>query len=112
MRRYRGRQIFVIWDNLNIHLDGRDGRWTTFNARHNGRFHCVYTPLHASWVNQIEVWFSILQRRVIRYGSFDHVAHLAHDVLAFIEYWNAAERKPFQWRFSGKFVQNRVRPAA
>lgn len=102
-RRYRGKQVYVVWDNLNVHDDGPSQRWTRFNARHAGRFNFVHTPLHASWVNQIEVWFSILQRRVLRYGSFDHAGRLALEVEAFIRYWNAHEKHPFHWRFSGNF---------
>ena len=54
-RRYPGRPVYVVWDNLNIHYDGKDGRWTRFNERHGHRFHFVYTPKHASWMNQIEI---------------------------------------------------------
>ncbi len=102
-RRYRGKQVYVVWDNLNIHEDGPSQRWSRFNARHAGRFHFVHTPVHASWVNQIEVWFSILQRRVLRYGSFEHASRLALEVEAFVRYWNAHEKHPFRWRFSGSF---------
>jgi hypothetical protein len=102
-RRYRGKQVYVVWDNLNVHEDGPSQRWTCFNARHAGRFHFVHTPLHASWVNQIEVWFSILQRRILRHGSFDHASRLTLEVEAFIRYWNAHEKRPFRWRFSGNF---------
>ncbi|MFO0712128.1 MAG: transposase [Sandaracinus sp.] len=63
VRKYPRRTIYIVWDNLNLHLDGRDARWTRFARRHRGRVHFVHTPLHASWVNQIEIWFSILQRR-------------------------------------------------
>ncbi len=60
----------VIWDNLNIHYDGKDERWTNFNAAHDGKFTFHYTPIHASWVNQVDIFFSILQRKVLRHGSF------------------------------------------
>jgi hypothetical protein len=66
-----GRRAYVIWDNLNLHHDGRDARSTRFNQEHGHRFRFVHTPLHASWVNQVAIWFSILQRRVLRYGSFE-----------------------------------------
>lgn len=52
--RYPGR-VVVVWDNLNVHFDGADKRWTQFNDRHGGRFEFVYTPKHASWTNQIEI---------------------------------------------------------
>jgi NAD(P)-dependent dehydrogenase (short-subunit alcohol dehydrogenase family) len=62
--------VHVIWDCLNIHFDGTEQRWTAFNARHDHRFVFHYTPKHASWVNQIELFFSILQRQCVRSGSF------------------------------------------
>jgi len=110
-RTYRGKNIVVIWDNLNIHHDGPSERWTGFNAARGGRFQFVYTPLHASWVNQIEQWFSILQRRVLRYGRFEHVEHLRHAVEAFMRFWNAFERKPFRWTFDGNFAKTDRRAA-
>lgn len=105
-----GKIVYVVWDNLNIHYDGNDERWTRFNERHGGRVRFVHTPLHASWVNQIEVWFSILQRRVLRHGSFETLLKLAQTVEGFIRHWNFYERKPFRWRFSGKFAQTPERP--
>lgn len=83
-KRYPTGDVYVVWDNLNIHFDGPSKRWTEFNERHGGRFRFVYTPLHASWVNQIEIWFSILQRRVIRRGSFRSGDELMWRILGFI----------------------------
>jgi len=103
VRRYPRRTIYIVWDNLNLHLDGRDQRWTRFARRHRGRVHFVHTPLHASWMNQIEIWFSILQRRVIRYGSFEDRAALRAAVLGFIRHWNDKLAHPFRWTFSGRF---------
>ena len=62
--------VHIIWDCLNIHFDGTEQRWTAFNARHGHRFVFHYTPKHASWVNQIELFFSILQRQCVRSGAF------------------------------------------
>lgn len=103
-QRHPNRRIIIVWDNLNIHLDGKDERWTRFNAEQGGRFEFVHTPLHASWLNQIEIWFSILHRRVLRHGSFDGIASLRSTVLGFAKYWNRHAR-PFRWTFSGNFVQ-------
>ena len=110
---YRGKQVHVVWDNLNVHCDGKQERWTRFNRRHGGRFHFVFTPLHASWVNQVEIWFSILQRRVIRHGSFGDRSVLKDHVMGFVRHWNEREAHPFRWTFSGDFVQTpRVAAAA
>lgn len=97
--------VHIVWDNLNIHYDGPDQRWTKFNQRHGNRFHFHYTPLHASWVNQIELFFGILQRRVLRHGVFDSLEELDRAVLGFIEHWNTHEQHPFAWKFKGYPLQ-------
>lgn len=93
--------VYVIWDNLNVH---KGELIDAFAKRQGGRFHFVYTPLHASWVNQVEIWFSILQRRVLRHGSFASTADVLAAVLDFVRVWNEAERKPFRWKFRGDFA--------
>jgi transposase len=112
LRIYRGKKLIIIWDNLNIHHDGPDARWTRFNAQHQGRVQRRVDPLHASWVNQIEQWFSILQRRVLRHGSFEHAEQLKNDVEGFIRWWNRVERAPFRWTFDGTFDKTQRRAAA
>lgn len=67
---------------------------------HHIRF--VYTPKHCSWLNQIECWFSILARRVLRRGSFTSVDELNRALLEFIEYFNRLFAKPFKWTFTGR----------
>ena len=61
-----------------------------------------YTPKHASWMNQIEIWFSILVRKVIKRGNFTSVDDLKRKVHAFIEYYNITMAKPFKWTYQGK----------
>jgi len=61
-----------------------------------------YTPRHASWLNQVELWFSILARRALKRASFTSVDDLRQRLLAFIEYFNAVLAKPFRWTYSGK----------
>ena len=90
--------VHVVLDNLNIH---KGDRWARFNGRHGGRFHFHYTPLHASWVNQIELFFGVLARRSLRRKSFRSTAELRAHVLAFVARWNARDRKPFRWKFAG-----------
>jgi transposase len=96
-------KVVVIWDNLNVHYDGKSKRWTEFNERHGGRFTFVYTPKHASWLNQVECWFSILERRVLRHASFPDVRSLNARVTGFVEHWNEHEAHPFNWTFRGTF---------
>ena len=61
-----------------------------------------YTPKHASWMNQIEIWFSILARKLLRKGSFVSVDHLRNKVMQFIDYYNSTMAKPFKWTYCGK----------
>jgi transposase len=99
-KRYPTGDVYVVWDNLNTH---HGNRWRAFNERHGGRFHFVHTPLHASWVNQIEIWFGILARRVLKHGSFASAAERRRRVLAFIQHWNRREAHPFRWTFRGRW---------
>jgi len=61
-----------------------------------------YTPNHASWMNQVEIWLSILVRKVIKRGNFISIEDLKRKVLAFIEYYNRTMAKPFKWTYQGK----------
>lgn len=61
-----------------------------------------YTPKHCSWLNQIEIWFSILVRKVLRRGNFTSTEDLREKVLAFINYFNRTMAKPFRWTYAGK----------
>ena len=61
-----------------------------------------YTPKHASWLNQVEIWLSILVRKLLRRGNFRSVDDLRTQVLAFIAYFNLTMAKPFKWTYQGK----------
>jgi transposase len=96
--------VHIIWDNLNIHFDGPTRRWSRFNRRHGGRFVFHYTPKHASWVNQIELFFSIVHRQCLRHGDFHSVAELRVALLGFIAAWNQRAHA-FRWSFTGYPLQ-------
>jgi len=68
----------------------------------NHRIRFVYTPKHSSWLNQIEIWFSILVRRLLKRGSFTSVEELRERILAFIDYFNKTMAKPFKWTYAGR----------
>jgi len=69
------------------------------DPKHRIRF--VYIPKHTSWLNQIEIWFSILVRRLLKHASFKSTEELKKRILAFINYFNQTMAKPFQWKYRG-----------
>lgn len=73
------------------------------NPDHRIRF--VYTPRHTSWLNQIECWFSILVRRLLKRASFKSLDDLQTRVSEFIEYFNTVLAKPFRWTYTGRPLQ-------
>ena len=89
---YPDQEIHVILDNLKTHKPKRDA-WLT---RHKN-VHLHFTPTHASWLNQVEIWFSILVRNTLKGASFSSVARLRAAINAFIESYNQ-HAEPFHWR--------------
>jgi len=99
---YRQGRVHVILDNLNTHRDTTQGDFMTeWNQRHGGRFLFHYTPTHGSWLNQVELWFCVLSRRILRYGEFHSPDELAAAIEAFIREWNETEAHPFRWTYQG-----------
>ena len=72
------------------------------NAAH--RIYFVFVPKHTSWMNQVEIWFSVLSRRVIRRGSFRSTDDLRDRILKFIEYYNDTMAKPYKWTYAGRVL--------
>lgn len=66
------------------------------------RIRFVYTPKHCSWLNQVEMWFAILSRRLLKRGRFSSTAELKKRILEFIEFFNQTLAKPFRWTYIGK----------
>lgn len=119
--------VFVV-GNLNIHSSeslaewvaqacgittdlGKKGRWgvlksvtsrQAFLSDPSHRLRFVYTPKHSSWLNQIEVIFGVIMRKVIRRGSFPSVADLRSKLLNFIDHFNRVFAKPFRWTYTGR----------
>ena len=95
-----GKQVIAVLDNLSTHKTDEVERWLAAHPRWRFQF----TPTHASWLNQVEIFFSILQRRLIKHGVFDSEQDLATQMLAFVETYNQTA-KPFKWTYAGKVLE-------
>ena len=122
----QGQWIFIT-DQLNTHMSESLVRWVAaqcalhedlgvkgqrgilasmasrkaFLSEPTHRIRFVYTPKHTSWMNQVEIWFSILARRLLKRGSFPSVDHLKKRILKFIDFFNDVMAKPFKWTYKG-----------
>lgn len=118
----------IVLDNLNIHQSEALVRWVadregiaaeTIGVKgKSGILHSMasraaflhdpvhqvvfyYTPKHASWMNQVEIWLSILMRKLLKRGNFTSLDDLRDHILAFISYYNRTMAKPFKWTYTG-----------
>ena len=91
----KDKAIYVIVDNLAVHKTKEVRQWLT---RHQ-RFEFVFTPTHASWLNQVEMWFSILTRRFLKDGIFDSKEELVERLMFYIKQYNT-HAKPFRWTYA------------
>jgi hypothetical protein len=91
--------LHFVLDNLATHKR-RDVQ--EFIASFNGRVQLHFTPTRASWLNQIELWFGLLQHRVLKRGSFTGLPDLDDKVMAFIDYYNTHEAHPYRWTYTGQ----------
>ncbi len=94
-----GQQIVAITDNLSTRGTQEVQDWLQAHPRWRFQF----TPTHASWLNQVEIFFSILVRRLLKHGIFTSETDLAEQMLAYIETYNQTA-KPFKWTYTGKVL--------
>jgi transposase len=86
------RTIHLVCDNVSTHHGKEVGKWVA----HHPRFSVPFTPVHCSWMNQVEQWCSILQRKRLRIVDFESKDHLRAQLDQFIQEWNR-HAHPFHW---------------
>ena len=96
LQAYPDKELYLIADNGASHRSKKTLAWV---AKHK-RLHLTFTPTHASWLNQIEIWFGILTRKVVRRGIFKSRQELVDRLMNFIKTYNQQAR-PFEWTYTG-----------
>jgi hypothetical protein len=89
-----------VWDDRPPLRTGAQRRAFLTNPSHQHVVH--YTPKHGSWLNQVEIWFGVLSRRLLRRGEFRSMQDLAAQILAFIAYYDRHDAHPYDWTYTGK----------
>ncbi len=94
-RKYRNVEIHLVMDNLATHKSAVVRQWLDKKRK----FHVHYTPTYASWLNQIEIWFSIMSRRLLKDSVWKSQAQLVSEIMRYVKRYNETQAKPFAWTY-------------
>jgi len=96
-RKYPNKQLHMIVDNLGIHKHETIDQW----VKSKQRVTIHYTPTYSSWLNQIEIWFNILTKDVLKGGIWKSKKQLVDQLMEYIQTYNSKRAKSFQWTYTG-----------
>jgi transposase len=96
-RKYRNTTIHVIADNLSVHKHKDVKKWLEGKRKVKLNF----TPTYSSWLNQVEIWFNILTRDVVKGGIWQSSEQLANQLIEYVKTYNDTRAKPFKWTYTG-----------
>lgn len=94
-RKYPGKHLHIIADNLNVHKHHKVKEWLSSKKRVTMHF----TPTYSSWLNQIEIWFNILSKDVLKGGIWHSKQQLIDQLLEYVKTYNKTRAKPFKWTY-------------
>ena len=97
-RKYRNKKLHVIADNLSIHKHKDVKQW--LEGKRKIQLH--FTPTYSSWLNQVEIWFNILTKDVVKGGIWQSSEQLAEQLMEYVKTYNATRAKPFKWSYTGE----------
>jgi transposase len=96
-RTYRKKKLHIIVDNLSIHKNQKVKDW--LKTKRKIKLH--FTPTYSSWLNQVEIWFNILTKDVIKGGIWKSKEQLTSQIMEYIDTYNKTRAKPFAWTYTG-----------
>lgn len=95
-RTYRNKKLHIIADNLSVHKDKDVKEW----FKHKRKMQLHFTPTYFSWLNQVEIWFNILTKDVVKGGVWHSSEQLAEQLLDYVDTYNKTRAKPFEWTYT------------
>ncbi len=101
-RIYRNKTLHIIVDNLSVHKNKQVKEW----LKNKRKIKLHFTPTYASWLNQIEIWFNILSKDVLKGGIWKSTKQMADQIIEYIKTYNSTRAKPFEWTYTGKPLKN------
>jgi putative transposase len=96
-RNYTGKKLHIIVDNLSVHKNKEVKKWLEGKRK----FKLHFTPTYSSWLNQVEIWFNLLTKDVIKGGIWESSEQLASQLLEYVDTYNKTRAKPFEWTYTG-----------
>ena len=100
-RKYRNKKLHIIADNLSIHKHKDVKQWLAGKRK----IHLHFTPTYSSWLNQVEIWFNILTKDVVKGGIWQSSEQLASQLMEYIKTYNETRAKPFRWTYTGEVLR-------
>lgn len=100
-RKYRNKKLHIIADNLSIHKHKDVKEWLAGKRK----IHLHFTPTYSSWLNQVEIWFNILTKDVVKGGIWQSSEQLASQLMEYIKTYNETRAKPFRWTYTGEALR-------
>jgi putative transposase len=100
-RLYRNKTLHIIVDNLAVHKNQKVKDW--LSGKRKIKLH--FTPTYSSWLNQVEIWFNMLTKDVLKGGVWKSVQQLSSQMLQYIDTYNQTRAKPFAWTYTGDVLK-------